>query len=359
MYKREQLRRILLVRNDRIGDLVLTLPAIEAVRRTWPSAHLTLLTSAYAAPLLAGNSLVDAVMIDDSAQSYRALADRLKVENYDAALVFNYTKRACLAAWLARIPRRVCWGYKPLGFLLANRRVLLHRSRPPVHEARFALAFAERLGCAAGELDPIDMKARLEVDPAAAALMRRRIERELGTAGPLFGVHPLNSNSAFNWPLSRYTELAARLAQVGRVVVTGHTRERASLDQIRHQLPADLRKRVLFFCDLSLAQLVATMGQLSVLTVSSTGPMHIAAAIGTSVVGLFSPHPSHVPAKWAPLGRKRTLFVAPLEPDENPRVPRERGAALMARITVEEVLAANLAYAFANAPAASHVNHAA
>ena len=45
MRKPEHLRRILLVRNDRIGDLVLTLPAIEAVRQTWPSAHLTLLTT--------------------------------------------------------------------------------------------------------------------------------------------------------------------------------------------------------------------------------------------------------------------------------------------------------------------------
>ncbi|HEY2893641.1 MAG TPA: glycosyltransferase family 9 protein [Pirellulales bacterium] len=359
MHKPDHLRRILLIRNDRIGDLVLTLPAIEAVRRTWPSAHLALLASSYAAPLLADSALVDKVMLDEPAQSARALADKFKSESYDAAIVFNYTKRACLAAWLARIPRRVCWAYKPLGFLTANRRVRLHRSQPPVHEARFALAFAERLGCAAAELDPTDMKARLEVDPIAAALVRRQIERELGTAGPLFGVHPLNSHSAYNWPLSRYMELVARLAQVGRVVVTGHAKERRSLDQIRSQLPTDVRKRVLFLCDLSLTELVAAVSELNVLTVSSTGPMHIAAAIGTPVVGLFSPHPSHVPAKWAPLGRKRTLFVAPLEQDENPRVPRERGAAVMARITVEEVLAANLAYAMASPPAASRVNHAA
>lgn len=359
MHQAEPLRRILLIRSDRIGDLVLTLPAIEAVRRTWPAAHLTLLASAYAAPLLSGSALVDKLMLDDPAQNPRALAQQLKVENYDAAIVFNYTTRTCLAAWLARIPRRVCWAYKPLGFLLANRRVRLHRSRPPVHEARFALAFAERLGCAAAERDPIDMKARLEVDAAASVLVRRQIERGLGTAGPLFGVHPLNSHSAYNWPLSRYTELVARLAQVGRVLVTGNAKERSSLDQLRCQLPADLRRRVLFLCDLSLTELVCAVRELSVLTVSSTGPMHIAAAVGTPVVGLFSPHPSHAPAKWAPLGRKRTLFVAPLEQDENPRVPRERGAAVMARITVEEVLAANLAYASVTTPAVSRVNQAA
>ncbi len=62
-------RRILVVRNDRLGDLVLTLPALEAVRRTWPSAHVTALVSPYAAPLLVDSPYLDDLLEDDAAQS--------------------------------------------------------------------------------------------------------------------------------------------------------------------------------------------------------------------------------------------------------------------------------------------------
>ncbi len=80
--------------------------------------------------------------------------------------------------------------------------------------------------------------------------------------------------------------------------------------------------------------------------------MHVAGVVGTPTVALFSPHPAHVPAKWAPLGTRHTLLVAPQEIGEDPSVPKEQGDALMARITVNEVLDAALQYASPGAAAA-------
>jgi ADP-heptose:LPS heptosyltransferase len=139
------------------------------------------------------------------------------------------------------------------------------------------------------------------------------------------------------------------LAVEGRVVVTGGPAERAMLEQLRSRLSPSARGEVLLVSDFSLPHLVAALSQLTTLTASSTGPLHVAGVLGTPVVGLFSPHPAHVPAKWAPLGHGHTLLVAPLHPGENPRVPREQGAALMARITVDQVVAANLKHARASA----------
>jgi len=62
-------------------------------------------------------------------------------------------------------------------------------------------------------------------------------------------------------------------------------------------------------------------------------------------VALFSPHPAHVPAKWRPLGENHTILVAPYLKGEDPRVPPHRGTAVMSRIRIEQVLAANLQYA--------------
>lgn len=335
------MRRILLVRNDRLGDLVLTLPAIEAVRRRWPEAKITVLVSRYAAPLLAGHSLIDQLLVDLPSDSVWRLAGKLRAMRFDAALVVNSSTRNCLAVWAAGIRHRVCWAYKPIGWLSATHRVALRRSHPPVHEAEFALAFARRLGAPAelAELAP-----RLEISQATRERVAARIGRELGTAGPLFGVHPGSSNSAYNWPPARYAQLVCQLAAVGRVMVTGTPAEQPILDLIRRRLSAQLESRVGFFTDLQLPELAAAIAEQTVLVVSSTGPMHVAGIVGTPTVALFSPHPVHVPAKWAPLGTNHTLLVAPLAAHEASKVPPERGAELMARIRVEEVLRAALSY---------------
>jgi ADP-heptose:LPS heptosyltransferase len=340
--KYDDLRRILLVRSDRIGDLVLTMPAFEAARRHWPQAHLAALVSPYAAPLLAGARGIDELIVADRQEKPRALAARLMPMQFDAALLFSTNTRNCLAVWLAGIPQRVCWAYKPIGFLTGNRRVAVRRSHPPIHESDFALAFVRRLG---GNTDLGDFLPKLEVDPATDARIAARIEQDLGSRGPLFGVHPGNSHSAYNWPPSHYAQLIARLAQHGRVMVTGSEVERTLLDWIRGQLHQNVRNRVAFYSDFQLLELAAALARQTSLTVSSTGPMHMAGVLGTPVVGLFSPHPAHVPAKWRPLGENHTILVAPFLRGEDPRVPPHRGTAVMSRIRVEHVLDANLQYA--------------
>jgi ADP-heptose:LPS heptosyltransferase len=336
------LRRILLVRNDRVGDLVLTLPAFEAVRRHWPEAHLTALVSPYAGPLISGHRSIDELVFDSKSDGAWRLGRRLRAMRFDAAIVFNSSTRNCLAVWSAGIRRRVCWGYKPAGWLAATDRVMLRRSHPPVHEAQFALAFVRRLGAAA-ELSVL--VPTLEIDRATRTRVAERIGRELGTAGPLFGVHPGSRNSAYNWPASRYAQLVCHLAPYGRVMVTGGPAEQPILDVIRRRLSGPMIGRVGFFADLGLHELAAAIAEQSVLVVSSTGPMHIAGLVGTPTVALFSPHPAHAPAKWAPLGANHTLLVATLEAGEDARVGPERGTDLMSRIRVEQVLRAALGYA--------------
>ena len=334
-----RVRKLLLVRNDRVGDLVLTLPAFQAVRRQWHRARVTALASPAAAPLLSLSRDVDEVIVDDPADDARSLGRRLKSKGFEAALVFNTNTRNCLAVWHAGIGRRVCWASKPAGFLLGNYRVWLHRTHPPVHESEFSLAFVRRLGGAAvmENLSP-----QLRVDPAACQRVARRITAELGAAGPLFGVHPGNGGSAYNWPQGRYIELINRLARHGRVMVTGVADELPMLEAIRRRLARLTESRVGFYTDLQLQELAATISMQASLTASSTGPLHVGGILGTPVVGLFSPHPVHSPKKWAPLGTGHTLLVAPLEPGEDARVPLDRAAAVMDRIRVDEVLAANL-----------------
>ena len=200
------------------------------------------------------------------------------------------------------------------------------------------MKFAERLGATATASDVLP---RVEIDAATSERVATRIARDLGTNGPLFGVHPGSKKSAYNWPQEHYAQLVARLAESGRVMLTGGLGERGELERIRRHLPVEVQSRVGFYFDLSMLELIAAIRLQTALTASSTGPMHLAGLVGTPVVALFSPHPVHAPAKWAPLGSAQTILVAPLEAGEDPRIGSSRAAAVMARISVDQVAAAN------------------
>ncbi len=326
--------RILLVRNDRLGDLVLTLPAVRALRQHLPMAHLTLCVSQYAAPLVTGLEGVDEILIDEPAEKAWSFSRRLRKMRFDAAIVFNTNTRNALAVRLAGIRKRVVWGYKPVGWLTATHPVRVHRSRPPIHEADFAMRFVEKLGLPRTHAP---LHAHLPINPAATARISTMIQQSLGCEGPLFGVHPGNKNSAYNWPISSYAQLVRRLVERGRVMITGSPEERELVQHACSLLTAEQRSRVLPLTGLSLEELVAAIALQKSLVVSSTGPMHVAGAVGTPTVALFSPHPAHVPAKWAPLGTNHTVLVAPLLDGEDPAVPAEQSEELMSRIDVGEV----------------------
>ena len=338
----ERIRRLLVVRNDRIGDLVMSLPVFEAARRALPRAHVAALVAPYAAPLLDNNPYLDEVVLDDASESGWALGRRLREGRFDAALVVNTNTRNSVAVWHARIPTRVLWSHKPAGLALATHHVTLHRSHPPVHEAEFALAFVRRLGIHArmAELHP-----RLDPDPAARRHAGECIEEKLGREGPLFAIAPTSKGSAYNWPLERYAGLASRLAAHGRVMVTGAAGDAEGLARMQENIPQKARGRVGVFTDFDLAEFIGALAEGDVMTASSTGPMHIAGALGTPVVALFSPNPVHSPAKWAPFGERNVLLVPALEEGDDPDAPPERGREYMERISVDEVVEANLGLA--------------
>lgn len=331
--------RLLIVRNDRVGDLVLTLPTLEYTRKLFPASRISVLAGQRTSALLRCNPHIDQVLADDRDWSAGQLARRLRVERFDAALVINASTRNYLAVWLAGIPTRVTSSRRVAGWLLGNRHVTLRRSHPPIHESEYALAFARNL-----RSDPsIDVSVpELFLDPEAEMRIRARIYADVGSCGPLFGVHPGNYSSASNWPPERYLQLISTLAMYAGVVVTGGPGEERLLERLRNGLPRKLAHRVVFYHEFDLSELCAALSLVDVLTVSNTGPMHLASVLGTPVVALFSSQLSQCPAKWAPLGRRNMILQAPLLPHENTRLSPEQEHEHMCRIPLEDVIEANL-----------------
>jgi lipopolysaccharide heptosyltransferase II len=303
-------RRILAVRLDNLGDVLVTTPALHAVKASLPDATLTLLASPVGAQVGWLDPDVDDVieyaapwmdpwqrLPQDSAREQRMIA-AIRARAFDAAIIFTSYHQSPLPAaylcYLADIPLRLAASIDGPGSLLTTRHK--HPERM-MHEVERALDLVGAVGLSTDERDLV-----LRVPPAAT----RRVERMLARMGidrdgPLVVVHPGCSMPARTYPWELYVEVVALLvARLGaRVVLTGAADERELIARILTALPGDVRPRT-HPCAGTLAfdELCAAIAAADLTITNNTGPMHIAAALKTPVVALFAL--TNPPEQWGP-----------------------------------------------------------
>jgi ADP-heptose:LPS heptosyltransferase len=293
---RARTRRVLAVRADSLGDVLLTGPALRAVAAS--GAHVTLLCSPQGAPAArrlpgVADVLVERVpWIDPEPEratrdAVEGLVERLAAERFDEAIVFTSFHQSALptalVARMAGIATVAAISTDYPGALLDVR----HPFDDGVHEVERALSLVGTLGYA---LPPDD-------DGRLAVLRPRRMEHpELVIDGGYVVVHPGCAVPARTWTPDRFVELVDALVARGRrVVVTGGRSERALTARVASGPRADVR-------DLGglddLDELIEVLEHAAAIVVGNTGPAHLAAALGTPVVSLFAPT---VPAcAWRP-----------------------------------------------------------
>lgn len=331
--------RILVVRTDRLGDVVLTLPVFTPLRRCFPRAHLALLAGRYAGAIVEGYSPVDEILWYDDAGGlvpFRAMMARLRTGRFDVAIIVHPTARLALLAFLAGIPERVGTGYRYYSFLF-NRRVYTHRKTAERHEVEYNLDLLAPLGCAAVPAKPLDLP--LDIPPGVRGRVSMLLA-EAGVTGRFVVVHPGSGGSAREWPLELFGLLARRIIERTNlaVVVTGTGGESARMEEV---VRASSGRAVSLAGRLNVKELAALLQRASLVVANSTGPLHVAVAVGTPVVGLFPQIPVMGPRRWGPYTDKARVLVPerPQDCDEcagNAGIP----CACMASISVETAFAA-------------------
>jgi heptosyltransferase-3 len=283
---------ILLVRPDGIGDEILALPVATALRTQLPQARVLFLSSAYAAPILEHHPDVDEVLCVDGQESFRHLV-RLFKTNIDAAIFLKPFRRMMVAAWVARVPVRVGTGYRWYSWLL-NKRIYQHRSDFSQHESAYNVGLLRGLDLVPGE-------------PTRPQLVITTQERNwaktyLGPPrGPRVMVHP-GGFSSRTWKASHFRDLIRQLVHQGcEVLLTGSI---AESERFREETDgAEWSESVRDFMGaLSLRELMAIISEGQAMVSMSSGPMHMAAALGVPTVSLFDPRRSQSPTRWQPSG---------------------------------------------------------
>ncbi|MGN6700581.1 MAG: glycosyltransferase family 9 protein [Thermomicrobiales bacterium] len=302
-------RRVLAVRLDNLGDVLLMTPALHAIKETLPEATLTLLTSPVGAQAGRLDPDVDDVIVCEApwvdpwqqlphdSERERRLIAALRARRFDAAVIFTSYRQSALPAaylcYLADIPLRLAASIDGPGSLLTSRH--RHPDRP-LHEVERSLDLVGAVGCTTCQRDLI-----LRVPEEARADVAARLST-LGLDGyPLVVVHPGCSMPARTYPAEGYAAIVTELVeQLGAaVVLTGTAAEQPLLDTIWLQLGAAVRQQSCAFAGaLSFAEFCALIASADLAVTNNTGPMHIAAAVKTPVVALFAL--TNPPGQWAP-----------------------------------------------------------
>jgi len=298
----EEIGKILVVRNDRLGDVVLILPFLEALAQALPQAQIDVLVRKELADIFFQHPIIHSVIPDECEPAGRLIA-KIRAGRYDAIIVINPTWRNALAAWRSGTPIRVGQGNRIFGMLF-NRRVYFHRSRMEKHEAEYHLLYLEGLGIVP---PPILPRPRIVADPEAGEKVGALLaEAGWDGAKTLVGLHPGSGGSSRTWGLANYTTLGGRLLAAGyAVVVTGGATDEDAMKLGR------MSGLISFVGMTNLRELIALLSHLQVFVSADTGPMHLGGSLGIPTISIFSPQRGNSPARWHPLGNRYVALVPP------------------------------------------------
>ncbi|MDQ2769617.1 MAG: glycosyl transferase family 9, partial [Bacteroidota bacterium] len=285
----------LVSRTDAIGDLVLTLPVCGRLQELHPGCRVVVIGRSYTAAVAAACPWVDDFLNLDDLLLLPEAARVAALGAFQAAAIVHVFPNKLLArlAQQAGIPLRIGTRNRWRHWLSCNRLVALSRRHSPLHEAQLNLQLLQPLGGPADTpLAAVAPLVHLEAtEPLAAQWQHLLGQRRPGQLNVI--LHPRSRGSAREWGLAHFGRLAQLLHQAGhRVFITGTAAEGEELDEwLRENAPflvADLTGQ------LSLPQFLAFIAAADGLVAGSTGPLHLAAALGRHALGLYPPiRPMH------------------------------------------------------------------
>lgn len=302
-------RRILVVRLDRIGDVVLSTPALSVLRQAYPAAHLAMLVRPVCRELVEGHPDLNEVIVYDRDGIHHGwwatlqFAWALRSRRFDTALVLHPSNRSHVIPWAAGIPRRI--GYDRKGGRLLTQRLPHRKQEGTRHESDYALDVVRALGVRVDAVPPLSVAQPRE---ARVVVARWLAGRGVRPGAPLIALHPGSSDAARRWPAERFAQLGDRLAAYARariVIVSGPEEQ-----ELGREVAAGMRASPIDTGGhLSLRQLTALLGQCWLLVSNDSGPAHLAAAVGTPVLSLSGRNqPGVGPRRWAPVGARHVAL---------------------------------------------------
>lgn len=299
-------RRILVIRPDRIGDVVLTTPLVRSLRRSLPESFIAMMVHPSNLPLLEGNPHINELLTDDPSganagrRGFWQQVGMLRRLKFDTALMPFPRERHAWMMFLAGIRTRIGVGHKLYQMLTLTKSVSRHKYIPLRHEADYMLDLGAGIGARSRDTSPELFLTEGEKIEARHHLSSLGISFQK----PLVGVSPFSRSSSPNWRPATYLELIERLLPKFEVIIN-----LGPHDAGERSLFSNVERRGAIVLQEDLRMHMSIVSQCAVLISASTGSMHIAAALGVPTVSLFCPLTACSPLLWGPLGNRSELLL--------------------------------------------------
>lgn len=317
---------LLISRTDNIGDVILTLPMATLLKRKYPKARITFLARDYVKAVIDACPHVDAFL---SVQSLETKKSAAILRGYDFDSILHVFPRPTIA-WLAKkagIKLRIGTANRWYHYLTCTHRPSLSRANSALHEAELNLKLLSPLGITADHsLSEIKSLITLTAPP-------NKHPQYLQPKKFNLVIHPFSKGHTREWPLTYFQELIHALpSDRFNILITGTASEKERLKPLIEHCSHVTDVSGLF----SLAELLALIAACDGLVANSTGPLHLAAALGIKTLGLFPSANTMNPSRWQPLGKQAQYITA--IPPQCPATPCANNNCLCLRaIRVEDV----------------------
>jgi heptosyltransferase III len=300
--------KILLIRTDRVGDLVLSTPVAEAIKRVYPRSFITFLASPYTQEILKSNPFVDEVISDNcrGIKGFFPLLKMIRSKKFDVAIFLFPRWRLSFSIFLAGIKIRIGTAYRAYSPFF-NYKIRKHRKTIEKHELEYNLDMLSALNIYSEKIAP-----KIFLSPEEGKAYQRFFRGlNLNENEKVVIVHPGSKNSTLSYPLEKLAGVADKIIEKtgARMIITGGKDEINLARQMKNQMrnkPGDLTGET------NIRELAAIIKKAHLFISNSTGPMHIASALETPVIAFFSPIFVAGPKRWGPYGVRNVVFLPPV-----------------------------------------------
>jgi len=302
----KKIKNILILRNDRFGEFLLNIPALAALKETFPGANIIAVVSPYTKELAQNIAFIDEVM--EWSQQKHPLIEKLRLigtlkkKRIDMAIMLNPSKEFNILTFLSGIPVRVGYDRK-WGFLLTHK-IEDKKFLGLKHEIEYNLELVALIG-AKTENQALSLKT--DYDSVSGLLKEYNITVE----DNLIAVHPFTSDPLKQWPINNFVELTKRLVRDGiKIIIVGGREDLENSTRLFNDLQnlgvINLTGRT------TLKQLAALLKVCRLLISGDSGPVHLASCVGTQVLAIFrSDMPEKSSRRWGPLTQGSVVIEKP------------------------------------------------
>ncbi|MBC8111172.1 MAG: glycosyltransferase family 9 protein [Verrucomicrobia bacterium] len=294
------MQKIILSRTDNLGDVVLSLPVAGKLKKLFPEIKIIFIGKKYTQAIIEACIFIDEFWDKDQLESYPTHAI--------GAILFLFPDKE-VARWSKKhkIPLRIGTSHRWWHWLYLNKLVNFSRRKSDLHESQLNFKLLQPLGF--NELVPLAEIPDLYGLQAKPENIPDWLKQSLSLTKQKIILHPKSKGSAREWALIKYYELAESLPEADfQVFVSGSA---AEYEMINYELPQlfDLPQVQNLAGKLTLSEFINFIANANVLVAASTGPLHIAAALGIKTIGIFpNIKPVH-PGRWQAIGSSVSILT--------------------------------------------------